>query len=151
MKKGSYTNSFKSSKTPEAVFELLLDIEQWWFGVYEETIQGDSKKINDEFIFKAGDGAHYSKQKLIELIPNKKIVWLVTDSKLTFVGDTGEWTGTRISFDISTEENQTTITFTHDGLVPQIECFRECSNGWTKYLEKLKTNLATDMIEQSIK
>ena len=141
MKKDSFTNSFTSSKTSEEVFEALLNVRQWWSGFYEETIKGKSKQVNDEFIFNAGGGAHYSKQKLIELIPNKKIVWLVTDSKLNFLSNTSEWNDSRICFDISAEKNNTRVTFTHDGLVPQIECYNECSTGWTKYLGKLKNEL----------
>jgi hypothetical protein len=136
-----FTYSFTSSKTPAEVFQLLLNIDQWWSGQYEETIEGESKKVNDSFTFHAGGGAHYSKQKLVELIPNKKIVWQVTDSNLSFLSDTSEWTGTRICFDISMEDNKTKITFTHDGLVPEIECYDACSGGWTKYLGELKKKL----------
>lgn len=136
-----FTYSFTSSKTPAEVFQLLLNIDQWWSGQYGETIEGDSKKINDVFTFHAGGGAHYSKQKLVELIPNKKIVWQVTDSNLSFLSDTSEWTGTRICFDISTEGDKTKVTFTHDGLVPEIECYDACSGGWTKYLGELKEKL----------
>ena len=141
MKKDSYTNSFTSSKTSEEVFDVLLNVQQWWSGFYEETIKGKSKRVDDEFIFKAGGGAHYSKQKLIELIPNKKIVWLVTDSKLNFLNNASEWTGSKICFDISANNNKTKVTFTHDGLVPQIECYNDCSGGWSKYLGKLKNDL----------
>ncbi|MBA3680882.1 MAG: SRPBCC domain-containing protein [Bacteroidetes bacterium] len=141
MKKENFVYSFKSSKTPEAIFEILLDIEQWWSGLYEETIKGESHKLNDEFSFHAGQGVHYSKQKLVELIPNKKIVWLVTDSKLTFINKQNEWVGTKISFDISKEADKTVVTFTHDGLTPEIECYTDCSSGWTGYLDNLKKKL----------
>jgi hypothetical protein len=137
----SFSYSFKSSKSPEAVFELLLDIDKWWSGLYAETIQGESHKVNDEFSFKAGEGMHYSKQQLIELIPNKRIVWLVTDSNLTFLSDTGEWTNTMICFDISKEGKQTNVTFTHEGLIPQIECYDSCSGAWSQYLENLAKKL----------
>ena len=141
MKKESFTYSFKSSKTPEDIFRLLLNIEQWWSGLYEETIEGKSHKLNDEFSFKAGGGVHYSKQKLIELIPDKRIVWLVTDSKLNFLNDPGEWNNSKICFDISREQDKTVVTFTHDGLTPQIECYNNCSAAWTGYLTNLKKKL----------
>ena len=89
----------------------------------------------------AGGGMHYSKQKLIELIPDKRIVWLVTESKLTFLQDTNEWANTKIRFDITSDGAATTVTFTHEGLVPQIECYGGCSGAWTKYLDKLKEQL----------
>jgi hypothetical protein len=141
MKKNNFTYRFSSSKTPEEIFNLLLHINQWWSGFYEETIKGKSEKINDEFSFKAGGGVHYTKQKLTELIPNKKIVWVVTDSKLSFLNNPGEWIGTRICFDISKEEHKTALTFTHEGLVPEIECYESCSGGWAKYLTQLEKKL----------
>ena len=141
IKKENFTYSFKTSTPPEDVFRLLLDIEQWWSGLHGETIKGESRKVGDEFTFEAGGGAHYSKQKLTELIPGKRVVWLVTDSKLTFLSDTKEWTDTRIRFDISTEGNHTVITFTHDGLEPQVECYNDCSREWPKYIGKLKQKM----------
>jgi hypothetical protein len=141
MNKENFTYSFTSSKTPEVIFELLLNIEQWWSGLYEETIKGKSHQINDEFSFKAGGGMHDTTQKLIELIPNKKIVWLVTNSKLAFLSDPSEWKNTKICFELSNEEDKTIVTFTHDGLAPQIECYNACSGGWTGYLDNLKKKL----------
>lgn len=133
-----FTYSFKSAKSPKKIFETLLDVRKWWSGLYEETIKGNSNKLNDEFTFHAGGGAHYSKQKLIELVPDKKIVWLVTDSNLTFLKKPDEWTNTKISFNISSEQTgKTKVTFTHEGLVSKIECYNGCVGAWTKYLEKL--------------
>jgi hypothetical protein len=34
---------------------------------FGEKITGDTNKIGDEFSFSAGDGVHFSKQKLIEI------------------------------------------------------------------------------------
>lgn len=85
-----YTFIFESSDTPDNVFEHLLDVRNWWTGLYQEEIKGNTCKLNEEFTFTAGGGAHYSKQKLIEVIPGKKIVWLVTDSNLNFLDKPGE-------------------------------------------------------------
>jgi hypothetical protein len=141
MENESFTYSFKTSKTPGDIFSLLLDIEQWWSGLHGEIIKGASDKVGDEFTFEAGRGAHYSKQELVELVPGKRIVWRVKDSKLTFLNDTKEWTDTSIRFDISTDKNMTILTFTHEGLVPQVECYNACSGEWPKYLDKLKQKL----------
>lgn len=137
----NFTFSFESVQTPQDIFDTLIDIRKWWTGFYGEEIIGSSKKLNDEFIFRAGNGAHYSKQRLIEFVPDKKISWLVTDSNLSFLDKTNEWTNTKICFEISKQANKSQITFTHQGLVPKIECYNACSAGWTKYLEKLTQKL----------
>ncbi len=141
MKRENFNYAFKTSKTPNEVFELLLDIKQWWSGLYEETITGKSDKLNDEFTFIAGGGMHNTTQRLVELIPNKKAAWLVTYSDLTFLKDSSEWKGTIMRFDIDEEKDGTKVTFTHEGLVPQIECFENCSSAWTGYLNNLKEKL----------
>jgi hypothetical protein len=108
-------------------------------GFYGETIDGSSDVVNDEFSFNAGNGAHFSRQRLIELTDNRKIVWEVTDSKLSFLENTDEWIGTKFSFDIDQSNGLTTVTFTHHGLVPGIECYASCTGGWTQYLTKLQS------------
>jgi hypothetical protein len=97
--------------------------------------------MGDEFSFLAGGGMHFCKQKLIELIPNKKIVWLVTESNLSFLENPKEWENTKLIFDISEKENKTKVTFTHKGLEPQIECYDGCSNAWTQYFQNLENTL----------
>ncbi|MCB9248673.1 MAG: hypothetical protein H6613_09070 [Ignavibacteriales bacterium] len=49
--KNSYTYSFNTIKSPNEIFELLLGVENWWIGIYGETITGFSKKVGDEFSF----------------------------------------------------------------------------------------------------
>ncbi len=137
----NFQYSFTTSKKINEVFTHLMDPKNWWVGLFGETIEGKSNHINDEFSFTAGDGVHYSNQKLIELIPNKKIVWLVTESNLSFLKNTNEWAGTKICFDVEEESDKTKITFTHDGLIPKIECYGGCSGAWTQYLQNLKEHL----------
>jgi hypothetical protein len=96
----NFQYSFTTSKEISEVFTHLIDPKNWWVGLFGETIAGKSNLIDDEFSFRAGDGVHYSNQKLIELVVNKKISWLVTESNLSFLKNTNEWAGTKICFDL---------------------------------------------------
>jgi len=135
MSNQNYTTTLLVDQTPEEVFNAVRNVRGWWSGYYSEVIKGDTEKLNDEFSFRAGDGVHYSKQKLVEVIPNKKVVWLITESDLSFLEKRDEWTGTKVIFDISTKDNKTQLVFTHDGLIPAIECYNSCAPAWSQYLQ----------------
>ena len=135
MNKNNFTITLLTSKSSEDVFNAILDTRSWWSGYYSEEFTGNTKKLHDEFSFHAGDGAHYSKQKLTEVTPNKKVVWLITESNLSFLEKKDEWTGTQVIFDISQKGSQTELTFTHRGLTPEIECYDSCAPAWTQYLQ----------------
>lgn len=139
----NYTTTLLVDQTPEEVFNAVRNVRGWWSGYYSEDIKGDTEKLNDEFSFRAGDGVHYSKQKLVEVISNKKVVWLITESDLSFLEKKDEWTGTKVIFDISTKDNKTQLVFTHDGLSPDIECYNSCAPAWSQYLQNKLLPLIT--------
>ena len=60
-----YSVVFESSKPPAYIFETLLNARKWWTGLYKEEINGSGMKLNEEFTFRAGGGAHYTEQRLI--------------------------------------------------------------------------------------
>jgi hypothetical protein len=151
MQNQDFTTTILVDKSPAEVYHTVLNFRAWWSGLYGESFEGKAEKIGDEFSFLAGEGAHYSKQKLTELVPNKKVVWLVTDAHLNFVGTPDEWKGTKIRFDISEEGNKTKVVFTHLGLVPDFECYDSCAPAWKKYLHErltaaLGSNFTTGII-----
>jgi hypothetical protein len=149
MKNQSYNTSIEVPLPPKAVFAHINDVPKWWIkevaGASTE-FEGKSSNLNDEFILRHGDN-HYSKHKLIEVIPNKKVVWLVTDSKLNWIKENKqEWTGTKMIFEIVPGEEKTTLIFTHDGLTPQLECYAHCVHFWERVIKNWLYNL---MIEDA--
>ena len=139
MKEQDYTANITVNATPQQAFKSINSVTKWW----TENLEGSSQKLNDEFTVRFGD-VHYSRQKLVEVVPDKKVVWLVTDSKLNFIKDKQEWTGTKISFEIVEKDKKTQIRFTHQGLVPEIECFDACSNAWSQYIKGSLFKLLTE-------
>ncbi len=134
-KEKDFTTTILVDKSPSVVFDAINDVRGWWQGV----IEGHAENVDDEFTYRM-EPFHFSKQKIVEMEPNKKVVWKVTDSNLTFVKKSDEWTGTTIEFDIQPEGNKTRLTFTHHGLVPSVECYGGCSGGWAKLIEKSLDN-----------
>ncbi len=133
-----YKITFVVNESAHKAFQSINSVTEWW----TENMEGSSQKLDDEFTVRFGD-VHYSKQKLVEFIPDQKVAWLVTDSRLNFVQDKAEWTNTKISFEISRKDNKTEIQFTHIGLVPGIECFDACSNAWSQYIRQSLYSLIT--------
>jgi hypothetical protein len=139
MKNKDYSVSITVNATPEEAFNGVNSVTKWW----TENLEGSSQNLNDEFTVRFGD-VHMSKQKLVEVIPGRKVVWLITDSRLNFVKDKSEWTNMRISFDIAEKDGKTQIIFTQAGLVPEVECFGGCSNAWDHYIKGSLFKLLTE-------
>jgi hypothetical protein len=80
----------------------------------------------------------------MELVPDKRVAWLVTDNYFGFTEDKTEWKGTKVVFDIAKKGEKTEIHFTHEGLVPTYECYNVCSDAWGSYIRgSLKSLIAT--------
>jgi hypothetical protein len=92
----NYTTAFLVDQTPEEVFAAINNVRGWWSG----EIEGDTDKLGAEFTYRVPD-VHYSKQKITEFIPGKKVVWHVLDSDISYVQVKTEWNDTKISFEIS--------------------------------------------------
>jgi hypothetical protein len=135
----NFSTAFTVDQTPEEAFTAIKNVRGWWSG----EIEGGTGDLGDEFTYRYKD-VHYSKQKITELIPAKKIVWQVLDSFLKFTKDKTEWNGTEIIFELFKKGDKTEVRFTHVGLVPESECFNACSNAWSFYTNgSLRSLIAT--------
>ena len=129
---------FVVDQSASTVFDAVTNVRAWW----SEALEGNSLEQGDEFSYRHGT-IHYSKHKLIEVIPNQKVEWLTLESALTFVEKQDEWNGTTIVFEITSIEDKTCLTISHLGLVPSLQCFEGCSKGWTYYLQNSLLPLIT--------
>jgi hypothetical protein len=146
MKTSDFTTSILVDQTQKEVFDAVNNPQNWWPG----EITGRSEKINDEFTYRYKE-FHYSKQKVVEMVPDQKVIWLVTESALSFTEDINEWTGTKIIFEISREGNKTRLKFIHQGLAPEVECFEACSNAWGQIVQQSLFSLITTGQGQELK
>ena len=134
----NFTTTILVDNSPQEVFSAINHVRGWWQG----EIEGSTDKLNDEFTYQMEE-MHFSKQKIVEFIPDQKVVWLVTESKLNFVSKKNEWTGTKIIFEISETNNKTKLRFTHLGLFPEFECYGGCSGAWGDLIQKSLFSLIT--------
>jgi hypothetical protein len=123
-------------KSPSEVFRAVQNVRGWW----SEEIEGNTENLHDEFTYHFED-LHYSQMKLIEVIPNEKMVWFVKYNYFQHTKDKSEWTGTKVSFEITPKNNKSELRFTHFGLTPEFECFDVCSNGWNQYVRQSLASL----------
>jgi hypothetical protein len=134
----SFTTTIVVDQTAREVFDAIINVRGWWQG----EVEGNTEKLNNEFSYRMKE-VHYSKQRIIEFLPNQKVVWQVIDSKLGSFKDRGEWTSTTIIFEITELDNKTQVRFTHCGLVPAFECYGGCSWAWGALIQESLLSLIT--------
>jgi hypothetical protein len=133
-----FTTTILVDQTPKQVFDAINNVRGWW----SEGIEGSTNKLDDEFTYHYED-VHRCKMKLIKVVPDEKVVWLVLENYFKFTKDKSEWVGTKIIFEISQQDNKTQLHFTHQGLVPQYECYEICQGAWTNYIQTSLRHLLT--------
>jgi hypothetical protein len=132
----NFTTTITVDQTPDEAYAAINNVRSWWEG----EIEGNTHALGDEFSYRYED-VHYSKQKITDLVPGKKVVWHVVEASLNFTQDKTEWTGTDITFDLAKKGDKTEIRFTHVGLVPKFECYKDCSIAWTSIINDSLHNL----------
>lgn len=136
---GQLSETITVAATPDAAYAAIRNVRDWWTG----RIEGETARVGDSFTYRYKD-LHYSKQRVSEMIPGRRIAWQVLESDLSFLDDPAEWAGTTIVFDIHPIGDTTEVTLTHVGLTAASECYDSCSAGWGSLVQAgLKTLIET--------
>ncbi len=138
MKKRNFTTTISVDQTPHEAFAAINNVRGWW----SENIEGSTANLGDEWTYRYKD-AHRCTMKVTEMVPNKKVVWLVVDNYFNFTQDKTEWTNTKIVFEISTQSDKTEIRFTHEGF----GAHQKCSTSARIELPLLETVSGTTRVE----
>ena len=112
----------------EETMKKISQVNFWW----AKNFKGNADKLNDTFT--VDFGKTFVDFQISELVPNRKVVWKVTDCNLDWINNKKEWNGTEVVFEISEKERATQINFTHIGLMPGVECYNDCEVGWNGYV-----------------
>jgi uncharacterized protein YndB with AHSA1/START domain len=121
----------KSSSLDE-VYQALTTLDglsSWW----TSSTQGESN-VGGVLLFRFGAGGF--DMRVLELDPNKRVLWRVVDGPQ-------EWIGTKVSFDLKQEGDWTIILFKHEGWKKPVEFMHHCSTKWGVFLLSLKSLLET--------
>ena len=138
MTNNDFTTSILVNQPAGDVFNAVQNFRAWW----SEEIEGETGKLNETFFYHYKD-VHLCKIKLIESVAGKRLVYLVVENQFNFTTDKTEWVNTKLIFDISAEGNKTKLQFTHEGLVPDYECYNVCHDAWTSYIQGSLQSLIT--------
>ena len=88
----------------------------------------------------------YKDMRIDRLQPGREVRWHCTRAHIA-VGELSrrdEWVGTDIVFRLTPAgEGRTRVDFEHMGLVPALDCYGLCSNGWRYFMSSLQQFVET--------
>jgi uncharacterized protein YndB with AHSA1/START domain len=139
MNEESFTRNIEIAASPAQVFRALTsEVRMWW-----TTSADDASVVGKSATFRFDES--YQTMIVKDLVPERRVVWdcveQVHANKTLSVHD--EWVGTRLIWKIEPASRGCRLTFIHQGLVPQLECYEICEGGWDHYVESLKSYLET--------
>jgi hypothetical protein len=138
MTQKDYTATISAKITAKEAIDRISRVPDWW----TKGFTGVSEKAGDTFTVRFGET--FVDFRVTEVIPEKCIVWQVTDCNLYFVPHKKEWNSTRVVWDVSSDKGLTSVRMTHVGLVPEHQCYENCEKGWNFYVTESLRKLLTE-------
>jgi hypothetical protein len=138
MTKQDYRLSISAKVSASDAYDKIARVCEWWATDFE----GSARYYGDAFTVRFGE-THVD-FKVTEAVPGSKVVWHVTNCFLPWLKDKTEWNNTNVVFEISAGQGETTVTMTHEGLTPEVECFNDCEKGWDRHFGESLKQFLTD-------
>lgn len=116
--------------SPEKVFQALTkDVSQWW-----TTHADDASSVGTEATFRFGET--YNTMCVKKLTPQQTVIWecIVQNHVNDDLSVNDEWVGTTLHWNIEPTNNGCKLSFVHEGLVPELECYEICDAGWSHFI-----------------
>ncbi len=132
-----YQCEFTAAVTPEKALEEISRVAAWW----ATNFTGRAEKVGDTFTIRFGET--WVTFRISELVPASTVVWDVVDCHLHWLEDKTEWQGTKVVWDVATQGDSTRVRLTHAGLVPTVECYNDCREGWHSFVTGSLLKLVT--------
>jgi len=120
------------STAPDEVYAALTTLDGlsgWW----TDDTQGDTT-VGGILRFRFDVGGF--DMRVLELVPDKRVLWEVTDGP-------EEGIGTTVSWDLEQEGEYTVVLFAHEGWREPVEFMHHCSTKWAIFLMSLKSLVET--------
>lgn len=133
---GDYAKQIHINATPEKVFSTLTVAAEsgaWWAPATGSAAEGGELRltfegISDPLILRVKQATRPS-----------AVIWEA--EACAFLP---EWVGTTLAFTLSPSgTGGCDLEFRHHGLVPQLECYEVCREGWDQYLPSLRDYIQT--------
>ena len=139
----NYQHTLSIAASPAAVYAALTTpqgLRNWW----TEDCEGATAEVGGTIHFRFGATSKDFRVERLE--PGREVRWLCTRAHIAadFLTRKDEWIGTEMVFHVSVEgQGRTRLEFEHIGLIPSLECYGICENGWQQFLGSLKQYLET--------
>jgi len=125
-----YHCSIASPGTAKEAFDNICNVPAWWTTDFE----GSAKETGDIFTVRFGDT--FVTFRITDVVAGETITWYVTDCHIPWLNDKKEWKDTKIVWEVSSKNNSTQIDMTHVGMVPTVECYASCEQGWNHFIKE---------------
>ncbi len=127
----NYRQEITVTASPETVFTAIAQYVEKWWGKTDLPVS----QIGDEFT--TSFDQTYWKFRITEFQPFEKITWKCIDARHVHEGYENierEWVGTTLHWTIEPAGVKSKISFIHNGLTSELNCYDACKPAWDMFI-----------------